>query len=107
MVSEFLPVAQTHEIAPRSARAFSVGRYEVAVFNVEGKFYALENSCPHQGSPLDEGALEGPFVTCPWHAWCFDVRSGKMALGDFAAVARFEVRIVGTTISIGTEPIDD
>ncbi len=101
---EFVPVAQVDEIAPRSARAFAVGRYEVAVFHIEDGFFALENACPHQGGPLAEGFLEEQWVTCPWHAWCFDVRSGKMTLGDFAVVTRFAVRIEGTTILVSSEP---
>ena len=87
-----------------AARAYAVGRYEVAVFNVDGELYGIENICPHQGAPLADGWLDGMHVTCPWHAWCFDVRTGKMTLGDFARVPRFAVRVEGTTIFIRTEP---
>jgi nitrite reductase/ring-hydroxylating ferredoxin subunit len=92
------------QIPPGAGRAFSVGRYEVAVFNVDGELFALENSCPHQGGPLADGWLEDSLVTCPWHGWCFDVRTGKMTLGEFARVARFEVRVDGSDLLIGTEP---
>ncbi|MDQ6929283.1 MAG: Rieske 2Fe-2S domain-containing protein [Candidatus Eremiobacteraeota bacterium] len=101
---EFVVVAQVGDIDVRSSRAFTVGKYEVAIFHVDGNFYALEDACPHQGGPLSEGFLEGTMVTCPWHAWCFDVRSGKMSLGDFAAVPRFEVRVEGNSILVRTEP---
>ena len=104
---EFVPVAQVSEIPPRSAQAFAVGRYEVAVFHVDGDFFALENTCPHQGGPLADGFLEGHQITCPWHAWCFDVRSGKMTLGEFAMVQRFQVRIEGATILVRNEPDDE
>lgn len=50
---------------------------EIALFNVEGKIYAIDNSCPHMGGPLGEGELDGCVVTCPWHAWQFDVTSGN------------------------------
>jgi nitrite reductase/ring-hydroxylating ferredoxin subunit len=53
------------------------GDLEVAVFNVDGKFYVLKNECPHAGGPLGEGFLDGPVVTCPWHGWQFDVTSGQ------------------------------
>lgn len=49
---------------------------EVALFAVDGEFYALNNSCPHMGGPLAEGPFEGHIVTCPWHGWEFDVRDG-------------------------------
>jgi len=74
---------------------------------VDGRFYALENACPHQGGPLADGHLEGALVTCPWHAWCFDVRTGRMTLGEFARVPRFAVRVEGTTILIKPEPEGD
>ena len=107
VLPEFIRVADVREIASGGVKAFSVGRYEVAVFHIADSFHAIENTCPHQGAPLADGWLEGPFVTCPWHAWCFDVRSGRMTLGDFARVPRFEVRIEGTTLFVKTEPEDE
>jgi nitrite reductase/ring-hydroxylating ferredoxin subunit len=101
---KFVPVAGVDEIPPGTAKAFAVGDYEVALFNVGGTFYAIENSCPHQGGPLAEGWIEGPVVTCPWHAWCFDVRTGKMTLSEFAAVEVFDVQLVDSTLAISSEP---
>ena len=49
---------------------------EIAIFNVKGQFYALENSCPHMQGPLHQGEFENCIVTCPWHGWQFDVRDG-------------------------------
>jgi nitrite reductase/ring-hydroxylating ferredoxin subunit len=49
--------------------------------------------------------MEGPLVTCPWHGWCFDVRSGKMTLGDFAIVPRFALEVRGEDVYVSTEPI--
>ena len=50
---------------------------ELAVYNVNGEYYATENFCPHKGAPLSEGALCGHIVECGWHGWQFDVRSGQ------------------------------
>lgn len=49
---------------------------QIALFNVEGKIYALDNTCPHMGGPLGEGKIEKGCVTCPWHAWTFDIKTG-------------------------------
>jgi len=95
------------DIAPGTCKAFFVGRYDVAVFNVGGKLFALENSCPHQGGPLSDGWLEESVVTCPWHGWCFNVRTGKMTLGEFARVPRFAVHRDGADLLIGTEPLTE
>ena len=50
---------------------------ELAVYNVNGEFYATENFCPHRGALLSEGALCGHVIECWWHGWQFDVRSGE------------------------------
>jgi len=105
--SEFVRIRGAGDIPPGAGRAFSVGRYEVAVFNVGGELFALENSCPHQGGPLADGWLEQSLVTCPWHGWCFDVRTGKMTLGDFARVPRFAVRRDGGDLVMSTAPMEE
>jgi nitrite reductase (NADH) small subunit len=48
----------------------------LALFNVDGAFYALDNDCAHRGGPLGEGDLDGTVVVCPWHAWRWDVKTG-------------------------------
>jgi len=101
---EFAPVAKLHQVPQGSGLGVTVGRYEVALFNVAGDIFAIENVCPHQGGPLADGFLEEHYITCPWHAWCFDVRTGKMTLGDFARVPRFEVRVEDDTIFVRSEP---
>ncbi len=103
-MSDFVPVASTVDIPPGEARAFVVGDREIAVFNVSGRFHAIENACPHQGGPLAEGFIEGEIVTCPWHAWCFDVTDGKMTLGGFTTVDVFDVQVEGSTISVSSAP---
>lgn len=49
---------------------------EVALYNVNGEFYAIENFCPHKGAPLAEGILCEHVIECNWHGWQFDVRTG-------------------------------
>jgi nitrite reductase (NADH) small subunit len=50
---------------------------QLALFNVDGEYYAIENFCPHKGAPLSEGQLCGHIVECSWHGWQFDVRTGE------------------------------
>jgi nitrite reductase/ring-hydroxylating ferredoxin subunit len=102
--SVFVTVADVGEIAPGNAKAFLVGDREIALFNIDGTFFAIDNTCPHQGGPLANGWIEGRTVTCPWHAWCFDLATGKMTLGPYAGVDAFEVRIDGSKISVSSEP---
>ncbi len=102
----FTCLARAGDVPPGTGRSFSLGRYEIALFNIGGDFYALENNCPHQGGPIADGWLEGTTVTCPWHGWCFDVPSGKMTLGDFARVTKFAVRREGEDIYVSNEPVE-
>ena len=106
-MNAFVRVADVATIRPGQPCTVSVGRYEVAVFHVDGEFYALENVCPHQGSPIAEGWIEGVTVTCPWHAWCFDLRTGAMTLGDFATIPRFDVRVEDGEVFVSEEPIGE
>jgi nitrite reductase/ring-hydroxylating ferredoxin subunit len=103
-MSKFVPLATTADIPAGEARAFVHGDREIAIFNVAGRFYAIENACPHQGGPLAEGFIDGTQVTCPWHAWCFDVTDGKMTLGGFTSVDAFDVHVEGSTISVSSDP---
>ena len=78
---------------PGTALELIAGDRVVALFNVEGTFYALDGVCPHQGGPLGQGVLSGCIVTCPWHGWQFDVRSGQHQITPRIVQPRFEVRV--------------
>jgi nitrite reductase (NADH) small subunit/3-phenylpropionate/trans-cinnamate dioxygenase ferredoxin subunit len=101
---EFIPVAKAADIAAGSAATVTIGDREIALFNIGGTFYALDNTCPHQGGPLAEGWIEGATVTCPWHAWCFRLDDGKMTLGDYASVDTFDARVEGGIVSVASTP---
>jgi nitrite reductase (NADH) small subunit len=102
----FIEVARCNDIAARAATIVRAGRYEVAIFDVGGELRAYENCCPHQGGPIGEGIVDGETVTCPWHAWSFDLRDGKMTLGDFCALLRFDVRVEADAVYVATEPME-
>jgi nitrite reductase (NADH) small subunit/3-phenylpropionate/trans-cinnamate dioxygenase ferredoxin subunit len=61
----------------RGATVELAGGAELALYNVGGEFYAIENFCPHKGAPLADGRLCGHTVECGWHGWRFDVRTGQ------------------------------
>ena len=86
-------VATVDEIAPGERKIIEVAGRSIGVFNIDGEFYAIRNSCPHQGAPLCTGYLtgfvmadkpgeysytrRGEIVRCPWHGWEFDVKNGQ------------------------------
>ena len=65
------------ELKPGESCVVTLDGQEVAVFNVEGNFYAVGNRCPHRGGPLSRGHLEGSAVRCPLHGWLFDLKTGR------------------------------
>ena len=101
-MSEFLPVCPVEELPLGAIRVVNIGDREVALVNVEGQIYALENICPHRGGPLGFGDLQGHLLHCPLHAWPFDVRTGRCALNPEARVATFEVQIRGGMILVAS-----
>jgi nitrite reductase (NADH) small subunit len=96
---EFIPACELADVRPGYAHVVTVGKYEV-----DGQLYAIDNCCPHSGGPLGEGWIKGCIVTCPWHAWSFDVTTGKMTLGDYSTVDCFDVKVEGNQVSVSSAP---
>jgi nitrite reductase/ring-hydroxylating ferredoxin subunit len=97
----FVKAATVQDVPPGTARQVSLGERTVALFNVNGTFYALDDTCPHRGGPLSEGELSGMEVTCPWHGARFDVTSGAH-LGPPArsGVTAYKVQVVGDEVQV-------
>jgi len=83
--------AQVGEIAEGKAKLLRFKGREVALFCKEGRYYALDNHCPHQGGPLGEGHIDGHSVICPWHHWDFHLETGKSRLGAEICVRTYPV----------------
>ncbi len=93
-------VCRAEEVAPGRGRLVEIDGRAIALFNVDGTFHAMEDTCLHAGGPLHEGALEDPIVTCPWLAWEFDVRSGRCDLNPKVTLSCFDVRVRDGTVEI-------
>jgi nitrite reductase/ring-hydroxylating ferredoxin subunit len=95
----FVKVAAVSDVAPGSGKTVDANGKEIALFNVGGTFYAIDNTCTHRQGPLGEGELEGDVVTCPWHGWQFNVANGE-SLTDDTRVACFPVKVEAGDILI-------
>ncbi|NJS14427.1 MAG: Rieske 2Fe-2S domain-containing protein [Sphingopyxis sp.] len=102
MMDGFQRVAQIDEVPPGKSKIVTVNDRPLALFNVEGKLYAIHNSCPHEGGPLIEGRLKGYVIACPWHDLAFDIRNGQGTDGGGYCVGSYEVRVDGNDILIGS-----
>lgn len=102
-MSNFVKVAAMHEIAEGTGKAIEVEGRAIALFNVHGKFYALQNECAHRGGPLGDGMLDDNIVTCPWHGWQWDVCSGQSLFNPSIRVKSFPVQVDGDEVKIALE----
>jgi 3-phenylpropionate/trans-cinnamate dioxygenase ferredoxin subunit len=100
-MSDYIKVATVADIPPGHKEIVEVDGLEVVVVNLDGKFYALENVCTHDGGPLGEGKLEGYAIICPRHGARFDVRTGAvLKMPAVEPMPTFEVRVEGTDVLV-------
>src|SRR5260370_29443657 len=89
----FVRTVKVAEVPAGTIRELQVEGKGVAVANVDGKIYAMNNTCLHRGGPLREGSLEGKVVTCPWHGSQFDVTNGKAVQNPAAGVDFYQTDV--------------
>ena len=97
---DWINIGRIDDVPAGTGREFTVGDRILAVYNVGGKFYAMDGICPHAGGPLGAGSLDGCIVTCPWHGWQFDVSTGQHCLSAPIRQPTFPVRIVEDEIFV-------
>lgn len=93
-------VGQAGDVPVGEGRVIEADGRTLAVFNVDGTLYALDNACPHRGGPLGDGDLDGRLVACPWHAWRWDVTSGANANNPAVRVPCFPVTVEAGAIFV-------
>jgi len=97
-------VGSTADIPPERVAVFHVGDHDVAVCNVNGQFYAIDDVCTHDGGALDQGELDGEEIECPRHGARFNVTTGDATqLPAFEPVETHDVRLEGETLQVGVE----
>ena len=99
-MGNFVRVAGVAEIPAGQGKTVEVDGKQIALFNCDGTFYAIDNTCKHRGGPLGEGELEGTTVICPWHGWAYDVTTGVCADESDCAVDTFEVAVDGDDVLV-------
>ncbi len=96
---DFVKVADSSEIPAGGKKLLDVDGRAIALFNVAGVFYAIDDVCTHDGGPLAEGELEGTEIRCPRHGARFDVRTGKaLSFPAFEPVETLPVEVRGEAI---------
>lgn len=98
--SRWLRISEPEHIPLREGRAIEVDGREIALFNLGGRFVAVENRCPHRGGPLSDGIVAGNVVVCPLHAWkvCLDDGAVVKPAGESACVTSYPTRVEGGVV---------
>jgi nitrite reductase (NADH) small subunit/3-phenylpropionate/trans-cinnamate dioxygenase ferredoxin subunit len=99
MPREFV-VATTAEIVENEGSAFAVDNRMIAVFLHDGKYYAMDDFCPHMGASLAGGCLHQGTVACPWHAWQFDLKDGCWVDNPKIKAEVYPIKVVGENLVI-------
>jgi len=99
-MADYVKVLSTSDLAEGQGKVVQAGGKAIAVFNVGGTVYAIDNTCLHRGGPLGEGELEGSVVTCPWHMWEYDVRTGEKVGAPTVKVVTYPVQVEGPDIKV-------
>ena len=92
-------VGLASEIQSEKSKSFSISderekSIEIAIFNQDGQYYAISNTCIHRGAPLSKGSIEGDIVTCAWHGWKYCVKNGMSPHKGGDGVNSYGVKIV-------------
>ena len=100
----FVRTVKVDEVPPGTVRELQVEGKAVALANIDGKFYAVNNTCLHRGGPLGQGLLEGKVLTCPWHGWQFDATNGRALQNPAAAVDCYPTEVRGGDVFVDLGP---
>jgi 3-phenylpropionate/trans-cinnamate dioxygenase ferredoxin subunit len=100
-MAAWLDVASTGDLPPGTRRVIDMDGVPVAVFNLDGEYFAIKDECPHDGGELAAGALEGEVIVCPRHGARFSVRTGEV-LGPpaYEDVRTYEVRVAAGRVQV-------
>lgn len=100
MPGTFIPVGNIGDFVPGQGRKVTIDGRDVALFRLGQEFFAIDNLCLHRGGPLCEGFIEDNVVTCPWHGWSYEIRSGAMVQDPRVGVAKHDVHLDGDRVFV-------
>jgi len=99
-MSTYVEVAKIADVPPGTGRNVDVDGRPVALFNLDGTFYAYEGVCLHRGGPVGDGDVEHGIVTCPWHGWQYEVATGRHTLDPTIGLRPYDVRVEGDAVLV-------
>ena len=99
-MANFVKVCKTDDVKGGCGKSVEINGKAVGVFNIDGKFYAINDVCGHRGGPLAEGEVDGTTVICPWHGWRYNVTTGENELLPALPTEKYEVQVEGDDVLV-------
>ena len=99
----FVKVASKNEIRSGYGKVVDINGVSIAILNDNGKFFAINNTCAHMQGPIGEGSCESGKVTCPWHGWTYDLKTGKNTFNENIKLETYEVKIKDEDVLVNPE----
>lgn len=86
-------LADPDPLEPQTGTVIVLDDHPLALFNIDGEYFILDNTCPHRGGSLGHGEVKGDIVTCPWHGWQFNCRTGEAVENPEIKVRRYTLYV--------------
>ena len=100
MADRYVTVARVEDVPPGAVRMVQAGDEEIALAHVDGEFYATQHACIHLHGPLGEGRVDDHVLTCPWHGWQYDLRTGENEFDRAIRLQTYEVRVENGNVQV-------
>ena len=99
-MSDYVSVGRIGDFNSGEGKMVTVNGRHVALFRLGDEFHAIDNLCLHKAGPLCEGFIDNDVVTCPWHGWSYEIRTGTLVQDPRVGVSKHEVRVEGDQVSV-------
>lgn len=103
-MTEWIDIGDRRRFRRGRGRTVRAGTVDIAVFDVSGKIYAIQDACPHMGASLSDGRVTGGKVVCSWHGWGFDLADGRSDMRDWACARTYETKVVDGKVLVRIPP---
>lgn len=97
-MAEKIKVGRVSDVPAGAGLTVTAAGRQIAVFNLDGQILAVDGTCPHRGGPLGEGFVSNGKVSCPWHGWTFDVKSGVSSMNPGLKIPCYPVTVEGDDV---------
>lgn len=102
-MSNYQKIANVTDLKPGNAIVVEINGEAIALYNIDGNYYATANTCPHKGGPLGDGSIEQDVVVCPWHGWKLNVKTGISPVDSTVKIQTYSVKVEGEDILIAID----